>query len=147
VRQEAQAQDSLANVTGFAIRLLVPVLVGFILVRTFGPAAELAACAGSAAAAIILCWPVIVLWKLVVGQGFQDMYGQFMLLYVLGAISFFYMARIGATFARILSDARILDLSIWKIIQTSSSKIVESSLIAALTAVGTKFLESVVLKS
>ena len=147
MRQEAQTQDLLGNIVGFAIRLLVPVLAGFIVVRTFGPTAELAACAGSTAAAIILCWPVIVLWKLVVAESFQDMYGQFMLLYVLGAVSFFYMARIGATFAGILSDAKLLDISLWKILQTSSSKIVESSLIAVFTAVGVKFLENVVLKS
>lgn len=145
IRQEAQAQDSLSNIIGFAIRLLIPALAGFIVVRTFGPSQELAASAGAAAAAIMLCWPVIVLWKLVVTESFQEMFGQFMLLYVLGAVSFFYMAKIGAAFGRILVDARVFDLG--KVVRESSSKIIESSLIAIISSVGIKVLENLVLKS
>lgn len=145
IREEAQAQDSLSNIIGFAIRLLIPALAGFIVVRTFGPTQELAASAGAAAAAIMLCWPVIVLWKLVVTEGFRDMFGQFMLLYVLGAVSFFYMAKIGAVFGGILVDAKILDLN--KVLRESASKIIEPSLVAIITSVGTKVLENLVLKS
>jgi hypothetical protein len=145
IRQEAQAQDSFTNIIGFAIRLLIPAIAGFIVVRTLGPSQELAASAGAAAAAILLCWPVIVLWKLVVTESFQEMYGQFMLLYVLGAVSFFYMAKIGATFGRILVEAKVFDLG--KVFRESSSKIIESSLIAIISSVGIKIVENLVLKS
>jgi len=145
IREQAQAQDSLSNIIGFAIRLLIPALAGFIVVRTFGPSHELAASAGAAAAAIMLCWPVVVLWKLVVTDDFQDMFGQFLLLYILGAVSFFYMAKIGAVFGRILADARIFDLR--KVIQESSAKIIEPALVAIITSVGGKVLENLVLKS
>lgn len=145
IRQEAQAQDSFSNIIGFGIRLLIPALAGFIVVRVFGPTQELAASAGAAGAAIMLCWPVIILWKLVVTESFQPMYGQFMLLYILGAVSFFYMAKIGAVFGRILIDAKILDLG--KVFRDSSSKIIESSLIAIISSVGIKVVENLVLKS
>ncbi|MDX3972037.1 MAG: hypothetical protein QHD01_36315 [Bradyrhizobium sp.] len=145
IREQAQAQDSLSNIIGFAIRLLIPALAGFIVVRTFGPSQELAASTGAAAAAIMLCWPVVVLWKLVVTEGFQGMFGQFLLLYTLGAVSFFYMAKIGAVFGRILVDARILDLG--KVLRESSAKIIEPSLVAIISSVGIKVVENLVLKS
>jgi hypothetical protein len=147
VRQEAQSQDSFSNIIGFSIRLLIPALVGFFVVRTFGASADLAASAGAAGGAILLCWPVIVLWKLVVTKDFRDLYGQFMLLYMLGAVAFFYMARIGAAFGKIMMDTKLLNISALKILQDSSSKIIESSLIALISAVGMKFMENVVLKS
>jgi hypothetical protein len=147
VRQEAQAQDSFGNIIGLALRLLVPVLVGFFTVRVFGVAEELAASAGAAGGAILLCWPVIILWDLVVTKDFADQFGQFMLLYLLSAVAFFYMARIGAAFGRIMIDTKLLDVSFTKILQSSSSKIIESSLIALLSTIGIKFMESVVLKS
>lgn len=147
VRQEAQAQDSFGNVIGLALRLIVPVLVGFFIVRTFGVTEELAASAGAAGGAILLCWPVIILWKLVVTKNFVDQFGQFILLYVLSAVAFFYMARIGATFGRIIIDTKLLDVSLGKILQSVSSKIIELSIIALLSAIGIKFMENVVLKS
>jgi hypothetical protein len=145
IREQAQAQDSLSNIIGFGIRLLIPALAGFIVVRTFGPSHELAAAAGAAAAAIMLCWPVIVLWKLVVTEDFQEMFGQFLLLYMLGAVSFFYMAKIGAVFGRILADAKIFDLR--KVLQDSSAKIIEPALVTIIASVGSKVLENLVLKS
>jgi hypothetical protein len=147
VRQEAQSQDSFSNIIGFSIRLLIPALVGFFVVRTFGASADLTAAAGAAGGAILLCWPVIVLWKLVVTKDFRDLYGQFMLLYMLGAVAFFYMARIGAAFGKIMMDTKLLNISALKILQDSSSKIIESSLIALISAVGMKFMENVVLRS
>jgi hypothetical protein len=146
-RQEAHSQDSFSNIIGFSIRLLIPALVGFFVVRTFGASADLAACAGAAGAAILLCWPVIVLWKFVVTREFRDLYGQFMLLYMLGGVAFFYMARIGAAFGKIMMDTRLLNVSALKIVQDSSSKIIESSLIALISAVGMKLMENLVLKS
>jgi hypothetical protein len=136
VRQQAQSQDSFSNIIGFSIRLLIPALVGFFVVRTFGASAGLAASAGAAGGAILLCWPVIVLWKLVVTRDFREMYGQFMLLYMLGAVAFFYMARIGTVFGKIMMDTKLLNISALKILQDSSSKIIESSLIALISAIG-----------
>lgn len=145
IREQAQAQDSLSNIIGFAIRLLIPAFAGFVVIRTFGPSHELAAATGAAAAAIMLCWPVVVLWKLVVTDDFKNMFGQFLLLYTLGAVSFFYMAKIGAVFGRMLADARIFDIG--KVLQQSSAKLIEPALVAIITSVGGKVLENLVLKS
>jgi hypothetical protein len=139
IRQAAQSEDSLSNLTGLAIRLCVPLLVGFVIGRSFAQPGELAASVGAAAAALLLCWPVIVFWDLVVTEGFKELYAQFLLLYVLYTVTFFYMARIGAIFGvQMRNRGSIFSINV--------SKIIESAVIAIIGGVGARFVESLILK-
>ena len=128
----------MSSIYGFAIRLSIPLIVGFLIGRIFGLEGELAASVGASAAALALCWPVIVLWDIVVVEGFRQLYGQFMLLYFFYCLAFFYMARIGALFG-IQVSSRGSKLAI------SLSKIIESALIAIIGGVGTKFVEHLII--
>jgi hypothetical protein len=132
--------DFLSNMIGFAVRLCIPLLVGFIIGRVFGRPGELAASVGAAMAAVLMCWPVVVLWDIAVTPNFQKMFGQFLLLYLFNGVSFFYMARLGAIFGSVMS-ARAPALSL------NFSKIIESSVIAIIGGVGAKYVEHLVITS
>jgi hypothetical protein len=132
--------DFVSNMIGFAVRLCIPLLVGFIIGRVFGRPGELAASVGAAMAAVLMCWPVVVLWNVAVTPDFKELYGQFMLLYLLNGVTFFYMAKVGAIFGGVISTrAPVLSLNF--------PKIIEASVIAIISGVGEKFVEHLVLKS
>ncbi len=140
IKNGTQSGDFLSNVVGFGVRLCIPLLAGFIIGRVFGPQGELAAPVGAAMAAVLMCWPVVVLWDVAVTPDFKDLYGQFLLLYLLNGVAFFYMARVGTIFGGVMSTrAPVLTLNF--------SKIIESSVIAIISGVGAKFVEHLVLKS
>ena len=138
IKASLQPGDFATNLIGLAIRLCIPLLAGFFVGRLFGPGGQLAAPFGAAAGALLLCWPVIVLWDLVVADPFKGQYGQFLLLYILYCVLFYYMARIGVTLGSQttqISGPRI-----------NLSKIIESSAGAIVAAVGTQFVQHLILK-
>jgi hypothetical protein len=124
---------------GYGIRICVPLLIGFVIARYFGPEGALAASFGAAMGALLLSWPVIMLWDLVVSPGFKPLYAQFLLLYLLNMITFFYMAKLGSIFGLQVSAGPIQSISL--------PKIVESSLIAIVGGAGSKFVEHLILAS
>jgi hypothetical protein len=138
IKDQLHAGSSTTSLIGLAIRLCIPLLAGFISGRLFGLEAQLAAPLGAAAGALLLCWPVIVLWKLVVADPFKQQYGSFLLLYILYCLLFYYMARLGASLGsqtRGISAPRI-DLS----------KLIETLLGAVATGVGAQLVQHVILK-
>ena len=145
--RRAASGSFLENMFGYGIRICIPLLVGFVVTRYVGPEGVLAASFGAAMAALLLCWPVIVLWDKVVSEGFQKLYGQFLLLYILNTITFFYMARLGSIFGLQLGPGPLQTISFSKIIELSLSKIIETSIIAIIGGVGAKYVEHLILTS
>jgi hypothetical protein len=134
VAKAAQSDGFFYSIMGYLIRLAAPLVAGFIIGRVFGLEGALAASTGAAAAALLLCWPVIVLWSRVVTGDFYEHYYEFITLYVLNMISFFYVARIGCLLgAQMKSKGPVLSLNF--------GKIVEAVIIATASGVGSKVLE------
>jgi hypothetical protein len=138
IKNSVHPGDFTTNLVGLAIRLCIPLLAGFFVGRIFGLGGQLAAPLGAAAGALLLCWPVIVLWDLVVADPFKKQFGQFLLLYILYCVLFYYMGKIGAMLGAqtsLISGSRI-----------NVPKIIESSLGAIVTAVGTQFVQHLILQ-
>ncbi len=141
IKDQVHAGNSTTTLIGLAIRLCIPLLAGFLVGRLFGAEAQLAAPIGAAAGALLLCWPVIVLWDLVVASSFKRQYGSFLLLYILYCILFYYTARLGATLGT--QTSLISPLSARKIDVT---KFIETILGVVATGIGTQLVQHVILQ-
>jgi hypothetical protein len=131
---KAQTQQmTLSGILSVLVRLVIPCAVGFLVVRLFGADEILAGALGSAAGAFLLCWPIIILWDYVVSDDWRGLYTQFLALYTLYIVMFFYMGRLGGM---ISTAVRTPNLAI------DYRKIIESVSITAISLVVTKFLDS-----
>jgi hypothetical protein len=138
--QKAAADDGFTySIFAYLVRLAFPFLVAIVIGRLYGVQGILPASIGAAAAALLLSWPVIVLWERVVARSFETYYSQFLMLYVLSSIAFFYVARIGAFIGVKLKERGMF--------QFSAAKIVEALLIACATSVAKVFVEHLILRS
>src|SRR5262249_1545400 len=111
-------------------------IAGFVIGRFYGLEGTLPASIGAAAAALFLCWPVIVFWDVVVTEEFRKLHSQFMTLYALYVICFFYVAKIGAFLGtQVRSRGPILSLNLSKIsrldrmIQSPATKVCSGGLL------------------
>lgn len=140
VFEAAQRDGFFYSIVGYLIRLLAPLLAGFVIGRIYGLEDLIAAPFGAALAAFILCWPVIVLWDRVVSTDFINHYSEFITLYVLNMIAFFYVARIGCILgAQMKVHGPVIRLNL--------SKIIEGVIIAVASGVAEKVVENIILKS
>jgi hypothetical protein len=102
-------------------------------VRLFGAEEILAGALGAGAGALLLCWPIIILWDYVVSNDWRGLYTQFMALYTLYILMFFYMGRLRAMLSTAVRTPSIgLDYR----------KIIESVSITVVGAVLTNYLNA-----
>lgn len=62
VRRAAEKEEFTNSIFAFALRLVIPLIAGFITGRMFGAEGIYSGALGAATAALLLCWLVIVLW-------------------------------------------------------------------------------------
>lgn len=136
IREQAQKGDFLRGIFGLGIRLAIPCLAGFLVVRLFSAGEINAGALGAGAGALLLCWPVILLWDYVVTKEWRDFYAQFLALYTLYVIMFFYMGRLGGMLSAAL---RMPSLAL------NYGKIIETVTVTVVGGVLTKFLEAILI--
>lgn len=125
VRQAANSQGTLDSVLALLIRLAIPFIAGFLISRFFPEDGITAAGVGAALAALLLCWPVIVLWDRVVTGDWHNDYGKFIALYVLYMVLFFFVGRLGAMAGTKFSSRPIsFQINTGKIIETVTGSII-----------------------
>jgi hypothetical protein len=139
IKDQVHAGSSTTSLIGLAIRLCIPLLAGFLAGRLFGPGGQPAAPLGAAAGALLLCWPVIALWNLVVADPFKQQFGSFLLLYILYSMLFYYVARLGVTLGTQTSEISPPRIDFVKIIETALG--------AVATGIGTQLVQHIILNS
>lgn len=136
--RKVASSNYLDSILSILIRLAIPFIAGFLVGRFFPEDGITAAGVGAAFAALLLCWPVIVMWDRVVTPDWHSEYSKFIAMYVLYMALFFFVGRLGAMAATRFS-ARQLSL------QINTSKIIESVAGSIISALCIKMLERAIL--
>lgn len=122
----------------FLIKLLPPLVAGLLIAAILRPASITEISFGAAAAAFLLCWPVILLWSVVVASEFRDQWPTMWALYAAYILAYFYFAKLGAQLGLRLRtsglSATTLKLVEWnKVAGTVLTSLVTSIVVAAIT--------------
>lgn len=122
----------------FLIKLLPPLAGGLLIAAIMQPASITEIAVGAAAAAFLLCWPVILLWSVVVASEFRDQWPTMWALYAAYILAYFYFAKLGAQLGLRLRtsglSATTLKLVEWnKVAGTVLTSLVTSIVVAAIT--------------
>lgn len=120
------------------LKLLPALLTGACLAVLFREESLISGPFSSGFAALLLCWPVIVLWDVVVSQSWQEKRLTFLFLYALYIISYYWMARLGVmltlrTRLSKLSDAAASKVQWPEILSATLANILTSSLTTIVT--------------
>ena len=122
----------------FLIKLLPPLVAGLLIAAILRPASITEISFGAAAAAFLLCWPVILLWNVVVASDFRDQWPTMWALYAAYILAYFYFAKLGAQLGLRLRtsglSATTLKLIEWnKVAGTVLTSLITSVVVAAIT--------------
>ena len=138
VQQIANSKHQLDSILALLARLAIPFFAGFLIGRFFLDDGITAAGVGAALAALLLCWPVIVMWDRVVTPDWQSHYSKFIALYVLYMTLFFFVGRLGAMAATKLSSRETS-------FQINTAKIIETVTGSIISGICIKILERAIL--
>ncbi|MEM1289625.1 MAG: hypothetical protein AAGH60_14845 [Pseudomonadota bacterium] len=87
---------------------LMPALFAGIIMGLFQPARALYDTSiGAAFVALMLSWPVVILWEYVVSSRWQDTFGVMLALYAAYIVAYYFAARFGAMLAMLLRRSKL----------------------------------------
>ena len=88
------------SIFALLLRCLIPIAVGGIIFLIYREQASTSVGLGAILAVFILFWPVVYLWdELGIADEWRDKFNLFFTMYVLYAILFFYLAKLGSNLA------------------------------------------------
>lgn len=122
----------------FILKLLPPLVAGFFVSVILRPQTPSDVALGAAVVAFLLCWPVIVLWNVVVAEQFRSTWLIMFGLYAAYVFAYYFLAKLGAQlglkFAFRGTPGALAEYVDWnKVLSTTATSLVTSAVVALLT--------------
>lgn len=125
-------------VVAFLLKLLPPLAAGFLVAAILRSDRAADVGLGAALVAFLLCWPVVLLWNVVVAQEFRSSWPIVFALYASYILAYYFLAKLGAQLglnaaASRLPEAMARSVDWTKVFSTTATSLVTSAIVAILT--------------
>lgn len=122
----------------FLLKLVPPLVAGFLVALLLRPSRVEDVALGASLVAFLLCWPVVVLWNVVVAEEFRSLWPNMFALYAAYIAAYFFLAKLGTLVGlRLAMRGQLGHLAGYvdwnKVISTTATSLVLSLVTAILT--------------